>query len=497
MSEPAVQGAIVSGATLLSGTTFAGYRLVRKLGAGSRATVYLAAGSSGSVALKVFADSVTRVSFGTEVEGLERVESPHIVRLLDVTSVGDGQPSLVFERVRGRSLASLLRERHDLERGEIVTLLAPLARVVSELQQAGVAHGKFGVGAISLGEFGQPVLMGFGHATLFTPGASSAALDTEPAAVLDRTALATLAIALLAHVRDGSRDSTSDQLSRWVTDVPRSPEFPAALEERLFDWAEPIPVAFPTADGSSSSVPSRVAVAAIAPAGSPRAPAQGITVGSSNSSDSGSDSEWVGDADGAQTSWRRWLSTVLIDDPSLELRRRVGSFVRGVRRPFWFVAAGVVTALVIAVTLLPAGSATQTTHTTDSESRSIAGSGSTSMSTPIPSSPDTQKPNPTSTASQDDPSLALSQLLTERGKCFHDRSILCLDQVDEASSSAYAEDAVAIQKLQNGGESPGPVEPGVKDQSGLGPDDQGRDRMANSGLPYGKAGDGIERRTNR
>jgi hypothetical protein len=54
----------------------------------------------------------------------------------------------------------------------------------------------------------------------------------------------------------------------------------------------------------------------------------------------------------------------------------------------------------------------------------------------------------------DDPLLASTVLLKARVNCIRDLSILCLDNVDEASSAAFASDAALIQQVQGGGEIP-------------------------------------------
>ena len=184
-------------ASLPTDATFAGYRLLRTLGSGSRAQVFLATGPSGAVALKVFSAQVGRDDAGTELDALGRVESPHLVRLLDVAGRGDEVPSLALEPVRRGSVAALLRDRVELERGEVVTLVAPIARLVTQLQRAGVAHGAIGAASVHLGDEGVPVLLGLGHARLFAAGLTPAALDDQPAAASDRRALGAFARTLI------------------------------------------------------------------------------------------------------------------------------------------------------------------------------------------------------------------------------------------------------------------------------------------------------------
>ncbi|HUG50972.1 MAG TPA: hypothetical protein VLZ78_08240, partial [Terrimesophilobacter sp.] len=66
--------------------TIGGYRLVRLLGFGARAEVYLGhAGTSASgaprmAAVKLYRPDVDRHSIDTELEALSRADSPHLLR---------------------------------------------------------------------------------------------------------------------------------------------------------------------------------------------------------------------------------------------------------------------------------------------------------------------------------------------------------------------------------------------------------------------------------
>ena len=58
----------------------------------------------------------------------------------------------------------------------------------------------------------------------------------------------------------------------------------------------------------------------------------------------------------------------------------------------------------------------------------------------------------------DDPVAAAGALIQLRRGCFEDRSIVCLDGVDQSGSVAWQSDVDSIRDLQNGGElgDPGP-----------------------------------------
>jgi hypothetical protein len=322
-------------------------------------------------------------------------------------------PVLVLERVAQGSVAALVAERGDLECGEAVTLLAPLAALVADLHDVGVAHGRIGATSVHLGSAGKPVLLGLGHCTLFAPGGTMAAIDTEPAAGSDRDALATLALGILARVRSVSGGASVRDLTRWIESAPRAYEFPKQLEERLFACAEPLPIAFSAERKVASTVPVR-----IAPSARP--------------------STWSAPAEDATEERDRalpsWLPPALLDNPMDHLKRRALAFVRGVRPRFWVIAGGIAVALLLAVTLIPAGG-TSTPHIV--------------AAVPVPTIA-----APTPTSLPDDPVLASKVLLAARTTCIRDLSILCLDNVDEASSAAFASDAALIQQIQDGGETP-------------------------------------------
>jgi len=399
-------------ASLPTDATFAGYRLLRTLGSGSRAQVFLATGPSGAVALKVFSAQVGRDDAGTELDALGRVESPHLVRLLDVAGRGDEVPSLALEPVRRGSVAALLRDRVELERGEVVTLVAPIARLVTQLQRAGVAHGAIGAASVHLGDEGVPVLLGLGHARLFAAGLTPAALDDQPAAASDRRALGAFARTLIGSTGGAAADPRSSELVRWIDEAPDAFEFAAELDERLFGWAEAVPVSFASVPPRRDSVPARLASAAAdSPIPPPATPAASSPIGSGP---------------------LRWLTAELLEDPFGELKRRATTWSRGVRKRYWIAVVSALAALLLALSMLPSG-----------EARHPRVPLQAPVSTPLRS--------PAAAKLPDDPLLALPLLLRARASCLHDLSVLCLEDVDEASSEAFESDAGAIQRVEQGG----------------------------------------------
>ncbi|MDP3208537.1 MAG: hypothetical protein Q8M65_05260, partial [Rhodoglobus sp.] len=125
--------------------TLGGYRLIRKLGEGPRAELFLAHPESDAeltrpTAVKVYRPGVTEQSVIAEAAALSRAAGDHVVTLSDLAMGPTGVPALILDRLPGGSLSRLLRDRAALSVGEAITILAPLALTLDRLHQCGVAH---------------------------------------------------------------------------------------------------------------------------------------------------------------------------------------------------------------------------------------------------------------------------------------------------------------------------------------------------------------------
>lgn len=232
--------------------TVAGFRLIRKLGSGSRADVFL--GHAGgaeprTAAIKIFHPEVPIDSIDAELRALGAASHAHTVQLRDLSGGSDGRPVLILERLELGSLAQLLAQRAQLAPGEAVTILAPLAAALTALQASGVTHGAIAAGRVLFRESGAPVLSGFGHAAL------GAATEVDRGAV-DRRALAALAATVLERVPSAS------ELRGWLASLVAFPDdFAAQLSERVFALAPASPVRF-APDAALEQIPPRTAVGA-------------------------------------------------------------------------------------------------------------------------------------------------------------------------------------------------------------------------------------------
>jgi len=388
-----------------------GYRIVRKLGEGARAEVFLGhpsrqGGEGRPVAIKVFRPGVTDASITAELESLARAAGDHSLRLTDVTTAPDGAQALLLERLPGWTLGRLLRDRGRLGLGEAITTLAPLTLALRRLHAAGVVHAAIRQDAVLFDAAGAPVLACFGRAFPITPGQPPALLDAVPGVALDIRAFADLAGSVLAAVDHPSARALAD----WVSSSPAQ-EHDAwfdDLADRLFDLGLPEPVEF------------RVEPAPL----EPRVPARLIRGTPVDIEDPP-----MGRFDGILR---------LLPEEAGGIVEKARAALRVVRPRVWVVAGAVGAALVAALVLVPQGEP-----------------GAAQGPSAVPSASATPAPD-AGPVSGDDPVAALVALLDARDRCIRDLSVLCLDAVGQEGSAALAADEALIRSLQGGAESPEP-----------------------------------------
>ncbi len=134
--------------TLTTGQLFAGFRILRVLGAGGMGTVYLAAHPRlpRENALKILpaqwsVDPVYRARFEREAELAAGLSHPHIVRIHD-RGEHDGQFWLSMDYVAGADASRLLRERFSggMPLNEVVAIVAAVASALDYAHQRGLLH---------------------------------------------------------------------------------------------------------------------------------------------------------------------------------------------------------------------------------------------------------------------------------------------------------------------------------------------------------------------
>ena len=121
-----------------------GYRIVRKLGAGGMATVYLAqqTGLGRTVALKALAaeyctdaDAVTR--FENEARTIARLDHPHIVSIYDVGRTSAGQIYYTMPYLPNGDLASRNLREDPLR---VLEVMRALAEALGCAHDQGIVH---------------------------------------------------------------------------------------------------------------------------------------------------------------------------------------------------------------------------------------------------------------------------------------------------------------------------------------------------------------------
>jgi hypothetical protein len=419
-----VSKAAAAGGSVL-GAEVGGYRLVRLLGAGPRASVFLGhADGHPPVAIKLFRAEVPPDSIEREASALLRAAGEHVVGLLDLAQDDRGAPAFVLERLPGRSVGSLLERRGRIRPGEAVTLLAPLAGTVARMHAAGVAHGGLDLGTVLFTEFGSPTLVGFGQATLFAPTATGSAAVAHSRALCgaDLDALRRLTRAVL----DGT-DHVDPEVAAALAPPTASEGYADRLAADVFRLGTPEPIDVDAEAGWGDALPSRLESR---PAGSADPPAGTVLL------------------DALQLP--EWMRPLAARINSLIGPRvgRVASGIRSVRRPFWIAGGAVAGTLAVALLLTPVGATSPAaspgaTPTTQPGDPAAAG---TPSGDPVGRDPGERA------VLGDNPADAVIALLAARERCFRDLSVLCLDSVLQQESAAHRADTALLLAAQEGGE---------------------------------------------
>ncbi|HSP53491.1 MAG TPA: hypothetical protein VLO00_11410, partial [Cryobacterium sp.] len=121
----------------------AGYRVLRRLASSGRADLYVGVAPPGAnspgrspvpVVLKVFHPATEDLSVEREVRALTTLTPGRLPTLVDVGTLPDGRTCLVLEQLTGGALNGLLEGGRPIHPGEAVTILAPVAAALVELQ---------------------------------------------------------------------------------------------------------------------------------------------------------------------------------------------------------------------------------------------------------------------------------------------------------------------------------------------------------------------------
>jgi serine/threonine-protein kinase len=195
----------------LSGETIDRYRLVREIGRGGMAVVYLAERADGQfdqqLALKLIkrgvdTDEVTR-RFERERRILARIRHPNIARFIDGGTTRDGRPFFAMELVEGRRIDRYCSEEQLSVRERLLLFLA-VARAVAHAHRNLVVHRDIKPSNILVDDDGQVKLLDFGIARLLQVD------DTDPQLTRTRERLLTPAFASPEQIKGEPVTTASD-----------------------------------------------------------------------------------------------------------------------------------------------------------------------------------------------------------------------------------------------------------------------------------------------
>ena len=465
------------------GDDLGGYRLVRRLGAGDHADVHLAVPITGGAPVAIVIprqQNTARVNIDLQVftraEALWRARGTHTVELMDAVDRDGEAPALVLQWIP-TALTTLLRSAGGVSTPATATVLLPIAATLRRIHAAGVAHGRIGPAAIRLDERGTPVLVGFGHATLFAPGASVATLAGTPAVIDDVRAFRDLAIAMM-----GTGAASTDvrrSLDEQLAGLPAQAQLDAdphgwldAFESRVFADVIPGPVPIPAGDGSIVAVAdSDVANTAVADTS-----LADTEIADTDVADA---SQWhrerpptrtplptrtppptrtrpprrrrasalAGILDDVGGRAQVWAAGRLPDGVAASITPTVRAFaakVGPIRARAWVPAVFVALMLIAAIVIVPAGGGEATT---DGVASAPPGGEAESTETVVESLPDADADAETVTAG--DPEVAAVMLLERRALCLQTRDADCVASVVQAGSPAESADLVALADAEN------------------------------------------------
>src|SRR5262252_1914201 len=201
------------------GRQLGAYKLIRRVGLGGMAVVYLAARADDEyrkqVAIKVVQPGLDSHDllkrFRNERQTLAELDHPNIVRLLDGGSTPDGLPFLVMDYVEGCAIDDYC-DLHKLCVDERLGLFARVCEAVKYAHEKGIVHRDLKPGNILVTPAGIPKLLDFGIAKVLNSGFSS----TMGSATQTRTRCMTPAYASPEQMRGKPVTTATDVYSLGV-----------------------------------------------------------------------------------------------------------------------------------------------------------------------------------------------------------------------------------------------------------------------------------------
>jgi len=153
------------------GKTISHYRIVEKLGEGGMGVVYIAEDTvlGRRVAIKTLtaargpADQHFRMRFLREARAVSTLSHPHIATIHDYGETDDGQPYIVMELVKGKTLSALMLDE-ALTIPRAIEIVKQVAEALAEAHRYGIVHRDIKPSNIAINERGDVKVLDFGLA---------------------------------------------------------------------------------------------------------------------------------------------------------------------------------------------------------------------------------------------------------------------------------------------------------------------------------------------
>lgn len=403
-------------------TSIGGYRVIRALGTGSRASIWLGHSSqpsdSQTVALKVFSGA-DDASVGLELAAYERTRSSHVARLIDVCSGAGSAVCFVLEWLGEGSLAVFVRQRRRVRAGEAVTILVSVLRGIRDLHAAGFAHNAVAPTNVVFDGVGRPVLISLGHVARLPPSYSESAMHARAADWAQFLGIADLVFDRVeVDGREAEVAAIRSALARLAAATDEEDEC-ARAENALYALAQPAPlVLHPTTTPSAAH----------------RSPEGEGDVARRQ------DVRQIGRRPGADLIAR--TEAVLDAGPMRSLRAAIAPAVHRRRKQLIF---GGVLACVVGVAGLAAIPPEHRSAEHGHAERSSAPVSAAPVNTAPVNTARPPTPKPAGAVTQDEPVAAVVALLAARERCLAKHSVACLSLTDQDASPLLQTDSAAIR----------------------------------------------------
>ena len=151
------------------GLTVSHYRIIEKLGVGGMGVVFVAEDTqlARKVAIKFLStlDKPYRARFLREARAVSKLSHPNIATVFEYGETPEGQPYIVMELVKGKTLHDLLNEG-SLSLLQSVHVVSSVAEALQEAHQSGIVHRDVKPSNVVINERDQVKVLDFGLAKL-------------------------------------------------------------------------------------------------------------------------------------------------------------------------------------------------------------------------------------------------------------------------------------------------------------------------------------------